>query len=283
MAKVYRRHRYYGIKLFMRQLGRQLLKVSGPLVWLFMAVYLILPIFLPLEKPGKLILAGIGILSLPCAYMWNKAYVKFGSSMDIIAAGHDGEGQVAKVLAKLPRGWAILNNLALRVGGPIVQIDHLVISPAGVYVLETKAQKGRIIASPKTGKWQVNRRGEIRAIANPVEQNQAQVEACKYLLKEVGMNVPCRGLIVMTEANARSAWTIVQAKELQQYLTAQNTETVINPGQIRRLAKSLLSFQVSGKASWQKGHEPLWFFALTVMVPFLVYMILLLILLNTLR
>lgn len=267
----------------MRQLTRKLLKVSGPLVWLIMAVYLILPVFLPLEKPGKLILAGIGILSFPCAYMWNMASVKFGSSMDIIAAGHDGEGQVAKVLAKLPRGWAILNNLALRVGGPIVQIDHMVITPAGVYVLETKTQKGRIIASPKTGKWQVNRRGEIRTIANPVEQNQAQVEACIYLLKDVGINVPCRGLIVMTEASARSDWTIVQAKDLLQYLTAQNRETIISPREIRRLAKSLLSYQVSGKASWQKGHEQLRFFALTVMAPFLVYTILLLILLNTLR
>lgn len=273
MAKVYRKHRYHGTKFIIRQAGRWLLTISCPLAFVMTAVSIIIPWFLPLAAPGKVILVGLAVALGAGAFLWNKRAVKIAGTMDIIAAGHDGEGAVAKILARLPRDWAVLNNLALRVNGPIVQIDHMVITPVAVHILETKSQKGQIIAAPDSGKWQVKRRGETRSIVNPVQQNRSQVRACRELLAKLGSNLPCHGLVVMTEAMTQTDWPITRATELAQYLdrfTQKGTE-VLTKKQIRQLAKALLQYQVQGRAPWEKTSQPWQAFARMVILPLALY------------
>lgn len=173
MAKTYRKHRYHGLRLGLRQLGRKFLDLTRPLAWGLFLLYLLLPWGLPLGRLGKAFLLGPAILSGIGAYIWGRRALQAAREMDILAAGHRGEEKVARLLAGLPRDWVVLNDLALRAGGPIVQIDHVVIAPAGVFVLETKAQKGQIISAPQQGSWQVKRREGTRAMANPVQQNRA--------------------------------------------------------------------------------------------------------------
>jgi len=204
------------------------------------AVSIIIPWFLPLAAPGKVILVGLAVALGAGAFLWNKRAVKIAGTMDIIAAGHDGEGAVAKILARLPRDWAVLNNLALRVNGPIVQIDHMVITPVAVHILETKSQKGQIIAAPDSGKWQVKRRGETRSIVNPVQQNRRQVRACRELLAKLGSNLPCHGLVVMTEAMTQTDWPITRATELARYLDRSPVQGVVQDSTLHNLVETLL-------------------------------------------
>ncbi|GEM_PF-3460763 len=274
MAKIYHRHRYHGAKLLGRKVLRKLVSVSQPLAFVLAGAYLLLPWLKKMEplRPGLLVIAA---LSIPTAFVWRAQARKLATAMDIMAAGHDGEGAVARLLAKLPREWAVLNNLALRAGGPIVQIDHLVISPSGVlFVLETKAQKGKIIPRA-AGKWQVERRGQIRSIANPVEQNRSQVKACQLLLAKLKSGLACRGLVVMTEATAVADWPIVAAPDLCQYLLTANCgrKQTMSRKETRDLAKGLMTFQVRGKASWQKGYQYFMTFVLTVLLPLLLYVV----------
>ena len=271
MAKIYHKHRYHGAKLLGRKVLRKLVSGSKPLVFVLSGVYLMLP-WLRQMAPQRPVLLGIAVLSIPCALVWRAQARKLAAAMDIMAAGHDGEGRVAKLLAKLPRGWVVLNNLALRAGGPIAQIDHLVISPSGVFVLETKAQKGRIIPCSK-GNWQVERRGRIRNIANPVEQNRAQVKACQLLLERLKPGLDCRGIVVMTEAIAVADWPIVAASDLCQRLLAENAsrKPVLCKDEIRNLAKGFMTFQVAGKAHWQKENRYLLSFVLTAVLPLFLF------------
>lgn len=270
MAKTYHKHRYHGAKLLERKVLRQLVSVSQPLAFVLAAAYLLLPWLRQLE-PMRPVLLAVAVLSVPAAFVWRARAIKLATAMDIMAAGHDGEGEVARLLAKLPREWAVLNNLALRAGGPIVQIDHLVISPAGVFVLETKAQKGKIIPNA-AGKWQVERRGQIRSIVNPVEQNRAQVKACQFLLDRLKPGLACKGLVVMTESMAQADWPIVAASDLSQRLLAASSGSKgASKKEIRDLAKGLMSFQVEGKARWQEKNQYFLTFSLTVLLPLLLF------------
>lgn len=280
MAKVYRKHRYHGVKYIFREVGRRLVSVSRLLAFALVGLYVLIPWLLPLEDGGRIILTGMAIVSALTAFMWQKKAVKIAGKMDIVAAGHDGEGVVAKELAELPRPWAVLNNLALRVNGPIVQIDHIVISPTAVHVLETKAQKGKIIPRSQ-GAWQVQRRGSTRSIVNPVEQNRAQVQACRQLLAKLGVSVPCLGRVVMTESSTQAKWPITQVESLVQALLDHDAQhqPQMDAQEIRDLAKSLLQFQVSGRAPWQQGREDFARFALLVLLPLLGYGLILAILL----
>ena len=49
-----------------------------------------------------------------------------------------GEKVVAFILRMLPDDYYIFNDVYVEVGGRTTQIDHVVVSPFGVFVIETK-------------------------------------------------------------------------------------------------------------------------------------------------
>jgi hypothetical protein len=71
--------------------------------------------------------------------------LRFRSSPDTVAwrRGAAGERRTARLLAPLERrGWAVLHDLAIP--GSKANIDHLVIGPGGVAVIDTKQYRGRL-------------------------------------------------------------------------------------------------------------------------------------------
>ena len=61
------------------------------------------------------------------------------------ARGAAGEMVTAALLEKLPRTrWVVLHDLALP--GSRANVDHLVIGPTGVWVVDTKAYRARVVA-----------------------------------------------------------------------------------------------------------------------------------------
>jgi Nuclease-related domain len=71
--------------------------------------------------------------------------VRFRPSPDAVAwqRGAAGERRTARLLGPLERhGWAILHDLA--VPGSGANIDHLVIGPGGVFVIDSKQYRGRL-------------------------------------------------------------------------------------------------------------------------------------------
>jgi hypothetical protein len=66
--------------------------------------------------------------------------------------GAAGEQRTARLLDPLERqGWAILHDLA--VSGSQANIDHLVIGPGGVFVVDSKQYRGRLQLDPSGRLW----------------------------------------------------------------------------------------------------------------------------------
>jgi Nuclease-related domain len=71
--------------------------------------------------------------------------LRFRPSADTLAwrRGASGERRTARLLAPLERrGWAVLHDLAIP--GSAANIDHLVIGPGGVVVVDSKRYRGRL-------------------------------------------------------------------------------------------------------------------------------------------
>ena len=71
--------------------------------------------------------------------------LRFRPSPDAIAwrRGAAGERRTARLLAALEcQGWAVLHDLALP--GSQANLDHLVIGPGGVFVIDSKQYRGRL-------------------------------------------------------------------------------------------------------------------------------------------
>lgn len=64
-------------------------------------------------------------------------------SAELWERGAEGEVEVARALESLPEGWVVLHDLAWP-GRPRANLDHVVIGPGGVFVVDAKNWSGRV-------------------------------------------------------------------------------------------------------------------------------------------
>lgn len=109
--------------------------------------------------------------------------------------GFMGEFWVKVELKKLPKkDYKVLNNIMIENNNKTYQIDHIVVSKYGIFVIEMKNYYGLIKGNEYDDKW-IQYLGEKRYyFKNPIHQNYGHVMALKELLnldKEVFIPVVC--------------------------------------------------------------------------------------------
>ena len=110
------------------------------------------------------------------------------------------ESKVAKQLAKLPKDkYIVLNDLMLPTSYGTTQIDHVVLSLYGVYVIETKNYTGTLIGNEKSEQWEQNINGFMYKTANALRQNKAHISAVRSHAS-VQANVPIHNIVVFANA-----------------------------------------------------------------------------------
>lgn len=106
----------------------------------------------------------------------------------LMSAGDVGEHAVSRRLRRLPRDkYFIINDLMIeKKNGHTSQIDHVIVSPYGIFVIETKNISGYIYGSEYSQQWKRHWKGykrggyygsDDRSFDNPVLQNGAHVKA----------------------------------------------------------------------------------------------------------
>src|SRR5271163_3777076 len=93
--------------------------------------------------------------------------------------------------------YHLLNHVTLRLEDGTTQIDHVLVSRFGIFVIETKNYKGWIFAGPRDRYWtQVLYRAKFR-FQNPLRQNRRHVRAIQELLDFLPADV-VRPVVVFT-------------------------------------------------------------------------------------
>lgn len=88
--------------------------------------------------------------------------------------GFIGEKIVAAILSGLPKQqYRVVNNVMLGTEYGTTQIDHVVVSVYGIFVIETKNYKGWITGSEFGDYWTKNMYGKKYKFQNPLKQNYA--------------------------------------------------------------------------------------------------------------
>jgi nuclease-like protein len=124
-------------------------------------------------------LAALAGVTVAAGLAWR---LRFRSSPDTLAwrRGAAGERRTARLLGPLERrGWAVLHDLAIP--GFKANIDHLVIGPGGVVVIDTKQYRGRLwldadgllwhgrhllLATLRKVRWEADQADEILGVAD---------------------------------------------------------------------------------------------------------------------
>ena len=106
------------------------------------------------------------------------------SARRVYSSQNRGELLVRKAILKhfQSPNYHLLNHITLKHGDTTTQIDHILVSCFGVFVIETKNYKGWIFANPKHETWtQVLFRAKFK-FQNPIFQNHRHVVAVRELL-----------------------------------------------------------------------------------------------------
>jgi len=112
--------------------------------------------------------------------------------------GKRGEKHVAALLSLLPKKkYKVLNDLLLQFGGHSTQIDHVVVSVYGVFVIETKYYQGWIYGGENSEYWTQNIYGHKYQLRNPLWQNQGHCKAIGQLIGDSG-TIPIHNIVAFS-------------------------------------------------------------------------------------
>lgn len=174
--------------------------------------------------------------------------------------GKFGEKRVALKLDWLSKEYITLNDILLPTHYGTTQIDHIVVSPYGIFVIETKNYKGWIFGHENSEDWKQSLLGKKRfwgwsseqhKLRNPIRQNVAHTRAVKSILKDVGefdiipivvfsdsaeLNITTPNHIVINWSNLRSV--------IKSYRTP-----CISPEDIQRVVSRISSANITTEGS----------------------------------
>lgn len=123
------------------------------------------------------------------------------------ALGERGERRVSAFLEDLPcEDYRVYNDLLIRDGNYTTQVDHVIISRYGVFVLETKNVHGKVYGSGNAEFWKqyLPDRGYRRygftqehQLRNPIWQNGGHIKSLRRLV--FGNDIPVYGVVVFPQ------------------------------------------------------------------------------------
>lgn len=99
------------------------------------------------------------------------------------AKGKAGEASVARILHSLPEEYKTLNDVILPQEKGTTQIDHIVVSPYGVFVIETKNYGGWIYGAETSESWKQTFRAKKNDFHSPIRQNWGHILALSAYLQ----------------------------------------------------------------------------------------------------
>lgn len=123
-------------------------------------------------------------------------------------SGFVGEKEVANILRRLdPEKYKVINGLTIYSGKESAQIDHLIISNFGIFVIETKNFEGIIIGEETSNYWTQILYKNRKNFYNPIKQNNWHVRVLEDILKKYS-NILYFPIIVFTTSSDLRVKTI---------------------------------------------------------------------------
>ncbi len=181
----------------------------------------------------------ITIILFILAYFTNKIYVKF--------RGYMGEFWVRKELSKLSnKDYIILNDIMIESNEQTYQIDHIVISRFGIFVVEMKNYYGYIYGSDYKKMWLQKVGKSKRNFYNPIYQNYGHVKALSKVLnlpEESFISIICFSNQAILKIKSKS--TVIQLDDINKTIKSYNK--VINKENINLIREKIINNNITNK------------------------------------
>lgn len=172
------------------------------------------------------IVLSVFILGILCAIFYKKII------------GKAGEFHVKNELKKLPKDkYLILNDVMIEDHNTTHQIDHIVVSEFGIFVIETKQYNGYIVGNEYEKKWKQNNKFYIN---NPIHQNYGHIKALENVLKLEGNKfVPIVCIPSTAKIQVESKSHVLHIDELNETILSYKEKIIDNYREIYKIIDSL--------------------------------------------
>lgn len=200
----------------------------------------------------------ISTIILICIVILFTVLIKSISSPKII--GTIGEKRVSRRLDWLPKEYITLNDILLPTNYGTTQIDHIVISPYGIFVIETKNYKGWIFGHENSEEWKQSlyckknfwgRSSKQYILRNPIRQNLNHARAIKTILKEVGDFVIIPIVVFSNNAELHITtpnYIVINWRKLRSVIKSRKTPC-ISPDSVQMIVNKIAAANITTKES----------------------------------
>ena len=122
---------------------------------------------------------------------------------NMLQQGIDCENHVANSLETLPSNYYVLNNVGIKDNMGRSEIDSLVVSKNGIWIVEVKSHVGSIYGEEEDNVWDYERaNGQDDEIENPLKQSYRQMKILKNIFDDKGIDVFVKYCVVFPNASA---------------------------------------------------------------------------------
>ncbi|PKG24760.1 NERD domain-containing protein [Niallia nealsonii] len=168
--------------------------------------------------------------------------------------GMVGESRVKKLLSKLDKGsYKLWNDLYIPNSKQNTsQVDHVLLSENGLFVLETKNYAGWIFGNENSRNWTQVIYKQKEKFYNPIWQNHGHIQALKeYLQEELPNDFPIYSIIVFSnEATLKNDASfekaiVIQNKQLLATIKKLYSNPYTGPSRIDHIRDKLASLEIT--------------------------------------
>jgi len=170
--------------------------------------------------------------------------------------GRWGEKKVSTLLELLGSEYRIFNDVLIKNGNWTSQIDHVVLSPYGIFVIETKNYKGWIYGGPDKEQWTQNIWGHRSSLSNPIRQNRGHIMALKKVLPNCAENQYKSIIVFSSKADLKTRipeeYNVIYTWQLPSRIKSYK-EQILSNNDIEQITATLQSHMLTNKEE-KKAH-----------------------------
>lgn len=166
--------------------------------------------------------------------------------------GTIGESRVSYRLNRLQREeYRVINDVLIKIGDRSSQIDHIVVSIYGIFVIETKNYSGWIHGNEDSQYWMQTIYKQKTQFYNPIRQNQGHINALKKVLLDYQYATAYYSIIVFTGSaklkNIHTTTPVVYGGELVDTILSQSKTHCLSIEQVISIVDRLNEINIPDK------------------------------------
>lgn len=155
--------------------------------------------------------------------------------------GADGESAIARILANFPDAFSVINDITT----PLGNIDHVVVGPTGVFVIDAKNWRG-VVSADGRGELLLNGKPTDKPAVDALTNSVMRIRS-RVLAQTPGLDTFFNGLLVFTSTRVEANWgttrkiKCIRDEQLYDHIVESKFGNCLSPADVQRLTDAFES------------------------------------------